>query len=253
MYQNNKPCLLNKHYTFIGQKRWYGAYKCFMCDDISIKLDGFTGKKERKSNKHRKSNKQNDYILFAGGFFSENVLHTFTLMFRSLLLLLVWYITVPIRVTKKSTTVVQAGKRICPRTIVSTFHCAHISFVPKCHCAHIPLNQALEIWCQNMSLSLCVTVPTYHCAQHWKPYVSKYQWAKYHCSQTPRAHLHVVGMLWFVFDINESSLPTPLYSALVSVSVFMALSTVFHSIKKFSQHLSAFSFSSSGLISNLSF
>ena len=33
-----------------------------------------------------------------------------------------------------------------------------------------------------------------------------------------------------VFDINQLSLPTPLYSVLVSVSLFMALSTVFHSI-----------------------
>ena len=31
-------------------------------------------------------------------------------------------------------------------------------------------------------------------------------------------------------DINQPSLPTPVYSALVSVSVFMILSTVFHSI-----------------------
>ncbi len=34
----------------------------------------------------------------------------------------------------------------------------------------------------------------------------------------------------FVFDINQPSLPTPFYSVLVSISVFMALSTVFHSI-----------------------
>ena len=34
----------------------------------------------------------------------------------------------------------------------------------------------------------------------------------------------------YVFDINQPSLPTPLYSVLVSISVFMALSTVFHSI-----------------------
>ena len=33
-----------------------------------------------------------------------------------------------------------------------------------------------------------------------------------------------------IFDINQPSLPTPFYSVLVSVSVFMALSTVFHSI-----------------------
>ena len=31
----------------------------------------------------------------------------------------------------------------------------------------------------------------------------------------------------YVFDINQPSLPTPFYSALVSVSVFVALSTVF--------------------------
>ena len=34
-----------------------------------------------------------------------------------------------------------------------------------------------------------------------------------------------------VFDMNQPSLPTPLYSVLMSISVFMALSTVFHFIK----------------------
>ena len=34
----------------------------------------------------------------------------------------------------------------------------------------------------------------------------------------------------YVFDINQPSLPTPFYFVLVSVSVFMALSTVLHSI-----------------------
>ena len=34
----------------------------------------------------------------------------------------------------------------------------------------------------------------------------------------------------YVFDIHQPSLPTPFYSVLVSVSVFMALSIVFHSI-----------------------
>ena len=34
----------------------------------------------------------------------------------------------------------------------------------------------------------------------------------------------------FVFNINQPSLPTPFHSVLVSISVFMALSTVFHSI-----------------------
>ena len=44
------------------------------------------------------------------------------------------------------------------------------------------------------------------------------------------AHLHVVGMSRFMSDINQPSLPTPFYSVSVSVSVFMAHSTVFHSI-----------------------
>ena len=34
----------------------------------------------------------------------------------------------------------------------------------------------------------------------------------------------------YAFDINQMSLPTPFYSALVSASVFVALSTAFHSI-----------------------
>ena len=34
----------------------------------------------------------------------------------------------------------------------------------------------------------------------------------------------------YVCDINEPGMPAPFYSALASISVFMALSTVFHSI-----------------------
>ena len=34
----------------------------------------------------------------------------------------------------------------------------------------------------------------------------------------------------YVFNISQPSLPTPFYSVLVTVYVFMALSTVFHSI-----------------------
>ena len=55
---------------------------------------------------------------------------------------------------------------------------------------------------------------------------------------------------WGCCGFNQPSLPTPFYSVLVSVSVFMALSNVFHS-KTFSRHLSAFSLCSSGLISAL--
>ena len=47
---------------------------------------------------------------------------------------------------------------------------------------------------------------------------------------SPWAHLHMVGTLWFMSDVNQLSLLTPFYSVLVSVSVFMALSIVFHSI-----------------------
>ena len=47
---------------------------------------------------------------------------------------------------------------------------------------------------------------------------------------SPWAHLHVVGTSWFMSGINQPSLPTPAYSVLVSISVFMALSTVFRSI-----------------------
>ena len=38
------------------------------------------------------------------------------------------------------------------------------------------------------------------------------------------------GVAVYVSDRNQPKLPTPFYSVLVSVSVYMALSTVFHSI-----------------------
>ena len=45
-----------------------------------------------------------------------------------------------------------------------------------------------------------------------------------------RAHFHVVGdVAFYVFDINQQSLPTHFYFAFVSIFVFTALSTVFHS------------------------
>ena len=65
-----------------------------------------------------------------------------------------------------------------------------------------------------------------------------------------RARLHVMGMLWFMsFDIKQPSLPAPFYSVLVSVSVFMALSTI--SFLKLSRQLSVFWLCSSSLISAL--
>ena len=69
------------------------------------------------------------------------------------------------------------------------------------------------------------------------------------CVESQRAHLHVVGMLRFMSDINQPNFPTRFYSVLVSVSVFMALSTVFHSIN--SPGNSAFSLCSASLISAL--
>ena len=51
---------------------------------------------------------------------------------------------------------------------------------------------------------------------------------------SPSARLHVVGMLRFMsltfLDINQTELDHFFYSVLVSVSVFIALSTVFRSI-----------------------
>ena len=50
-------------------------------------------------------------------------------------------------------------------------------------------------------------------------------------SLSPRAQLHVVGILWFMSKTltSRACLP-PFRSVLVSISVLMALSTVFHSI-----------------------
>ena len=39
-----------------------------------------------------------------------------------------------------------------------------------------------------------------------------------------------VAIVSVIFDINQLSLPTPFYPVLMSVSILMALSTVFHSI-----------------------
>ena len=44
------------------------------------------------------------------------------------------------------------------------------------------------------------------------------------------SHSRCGDVAGYVFDINQPSLPTPVCSVLVSVSVFMAFSTVFHSL-----------------------
>ena len=68
---------------------------------------------------------------------------------------------------------------------------------------------------------------------------------------SPRAGLPSRGgdVKVYVSDRNQLSLPTPFHSVLVSFSVFMALSTVFHCIN--SPDNSPFSFCSSDLISAL--
>ena len=47
-------------------------------------------------------------------------------------------------------------------------------------------------------------------------------------NKSPLVHLHVVGMS--MSDMSQPSLPTTFHSVAVSVCIFMALSTVFHSI-----------------------
>ena len=79
------------------------------------------------------------------------------------------------------------------------------------------------------------------------------------CGATPKTVgcPHGLTFTWWgcgglcLYDINQPSLPTPFYSVLVSVSVFMVLSNGI-SFHKFSQQLSTSSLCSSGLISALS-
>ena len=48
--------------------------------------------------------------------------------------------------------------------------------------------------------------------------------------ESPLAHLHVVGMLRFMSEINQPSLLTLFDCVLVPISVYIALSSVFHSV-----------------------
>ena len=67
-----------------------------------------------------------------------------------------------------------------------------------------------------------------------------------HCGQvyplSPGTHLHMVGMLHFMpLTISYLSFPTPFCSVLVSFSVFLALSTVFHSMNPLNSSLLSYS------------
>ena len=70
------------------------------------------------------------------------------------------------------------------------------------------------------------------------------------CQWSPRAHLHVVGMLRFMFDINQPSLPAPFcFCSCVYFCLFGPFNCI--SFHKFSWQLSAFQLCSSGLVSAL--
>ena len=95
---------------------------------------------------------------------------------------------------------------------------------PVCACPQPLCSQRAYNHCQahNQCVGLYVYNHCVHARDHWVTY-----------TRSPRPHLHVVGMLRVhVFDTNQPSLPAPFffYSVLVSMTVFMALSTVFHSI-----------------------
>ena len=56
-------------------------------------------------------------------------------------------------------------------------------------------------------------------------------WPRSLCARAPTGSPSRGGdVAGSVFDLNQPSLPTPFYSVLVSVSVFMVLSAVFHSM-----------------------
>ena len=64
----------------------------------------------------------------------------------------------------------------------------------------------------------------FHCCRH-------FAFARACHKSVPRSSpSHGGDVVVYVSDINQPSLPNPFYSVLVSVSVFIALSTVFHSI-----------------------
>ena len=70
-------------------------------------------------------------------------------------------------------------------------------------------------------------------------------------TESPRAHLHVVGMLRFMSDINQPSVPTPFFFFFKFCScVHICLCGPFNyiSFHKFSRQLSVFSLCSSSLV-----
>ena len=79
---------------------------------------------------------------------------------------------------------------------------------------------------------LVIPTPVIIYTQFWnadlsvdKDYVHRWQWLSLKRGPSRGGDVAV-----YVCDINQPSLPTPFYSGLVSVSVLMVLSTVFHSM-----------------------
>ena len=109
-------------------------------------------------------------------------------------------------------------------------------FLPRSSCASsnaprlLPPPPRLQVSCLILSLTKVFSQLCF-----WTDVMamfSKFSWGcRWPCLRlSPRDHLHLVGMLRVMSDMNQPSLPTPFYPVLVSISVFMALSTVFHSI-----------------------
>ena len=90
---------------------------------------------------------------------------------------------------------------------------------------------------------------------HERPHWWQTTLTKYHPNEFLQAHFHVVGMLQFMSDMNQPSLPTHFYSVLVFFILFLCkflsygpFNCVFH---KFSWRLPVFWLCSSSLISAL--
>ena len=139
---------------------------------------------------------------------------------------------VPIQSSVRDNTVSQLVFRAQPTTIdytKTTYTAADSNILGKQRASVLPIIRTASAN-QNVTINILREKP-----KQWPPClpqmlrpsdIARDWWS----SNPPRAHRHVVGMLRFMSDVNQPSLATPFYSFLVSISVFMALSTVFHFI-----------------------
>ena len=110
------------------------------------------------------------------------------------------------------------------RRVLFLAHSGNICLVTKCQRALLSTRSMLIF----LSLILCITVPV--------------------LCWSPGSHLQVVEILQFMSDINQPSLPTPIYSC-VSFCLYGPFNCI--SARKFSRQLPVFSLCPSGLISAL--